>query len=289
MTYEDKVNELNTYFISVFTHEQCPPPNIGQRAFTTPLSDIQISLEDITLRLKKINPNKTPSPDNQHPCVFRELYDILDVLLLLIFRKTLEKGRLPESWKQAKITPIQKKNREDCPATIDLLASRALHARLWNPSLESILCSIWNVRLLLRTPAQFPLWQITITQLLEVLDNWFSFYDEHTCVDTIYLDLSKAFNSVPHTRLIAQLESYGITGKDISWITGFLNNRKQDVCINGTVSKWAKVMSEVPQGSVLGPVIFIIYINSFPDSVTNHIKLFVGDRKLWVPVKTIEN
>ena len=96
-TDEDKVNELNTYFISVFTHEQGPPPTIGQRAFTTPLSANQISLEDITLRLKMMNPNKASGPDNQHPCVFRELYDILDVPLLLIFRKSLEEGCLPES------------------------------------------------------------------------------------------------------------------------------------------------------------------------------------------------
>ena len=61
------------------------------------------------------------------------------------------------------------------------------------------------------------------------------------------------------------------------------------VCVKGTVSKWAKVMSRVPQGSVLGPVLFIIYINSLPDSVTNHIKLFADDSKLWAPVKTIED
>ena len=69
-TDEDKVHELNTYFISVFTHEQGPPPTIGQRPFTTPRSDIQISIQDITLRLKNMNPNKSPGPDNQHPCVF---------------------------------------------------------------------------------------------------------------------------------------------------------------------------------------------------------------------------
>ena len=135
-TVEDKVNELNTYFISVFTHEQGPPPTIGQRAFTSALSDIQISLEDITLRLKKMNPNKAPGPDNQHPCVFRELYDIVDVPLLLIFRKSLEEGCLPESWKQ---------NNTNTQKRIEKLVQQALYARLWNPSLESILCSIWKV------------------------------------------------------------------------------------------------------------------------------------------------
>ena len=89
--------------------------------------------------------------------------------------------------------------------------------------------------------------------------------------------------------LMAQLESYGITGKFIAWITEFLNNMKQAVCVNGTVSKWAKVISGVPQGSVLGQVLFIIYINSRPDSVTNHIKRLADDSKLWAPVKTIED
>ena len=89
-------------------------------------------------------------------------------------------------------------------------------------------------------------------------------------MSTIYLDFSKTFDTVPHASFIAQLESYGITRKVISWITGSLNNRKQAVCVNRTVSKWAKVMSGVPQGSVLGPVLFIIYINSVPDSATNH-------------------
>ena len=318
-TDEDKVNELNTYFISVFTHEQGPPPTIGQRAFTSALSDIQISLEDITLRLKKMNPNKAPGPDNQHPCVFRELYDILDVPLLLIFRKSLEEGCLPESWKQAKITPIHKKG------------SRSLSSNYRPISLTSIVCktmeSIIRKHIMQHMESNsffsehqhgFLPGRSTVTQLLEVLDNWFSFYDEHTCVDAIYLDFSKAFDSVPHARLIAQLESYGITGKVISWITGFLNNGKQAVCVNGTesygitgkviswitgflnngkqavcvngtVSKWAKVMSGVPQGSVLGPVLFIIYISSLPDSVTNHIKLFADDSKLWAPVKTIED
>ena len=75
----------------------------------------------------------------------------------------------------------------------------------------------------------------------------------------------------------------------MSWITWFLNNRKQTVCVNGTVSKWTKVMSGVPQGSVLGTVIFIIYINPLPDSVTNHIQFFSDDSKPWAPVKTIED
>ena len=115
--------------ICVLTHEQGPPPTIGQLPFTIPLSHIQISFQDITLRLKNMNPNKVHGPGNQQTCVFRELYDILDAPLLLIFRKPLEDGYLPESWKQAKITPMHNK------------LSRSLSSNYKPISITSIACN----------------------------------------------------------------------------------------------------------------------------------------------------
>ena len=237
-----------------------------------------------------MNPNKPPGPHNQHPCVFRELYDILHALLLLIFRKSLKDGCLPESWEQAIITPIHKKGSRSLssnyrPNSLTSIAYKTMESFIRKHIMQYMES---NGLFYEHQNGSLP-GRSTITQLLEVLNNWFSFYDEHTYVDAIYLDSSKAFESVPHARLIAQLESYGITGKVISWITWFLNNRKQAVCVNRIVSKWAKVMSGVPQCSVLGPVLFIIYINSPPDSVTNHIKLVADDSKRWALVKTIED
>ena len=150
-----------------------------------------------------MNPNKAPGPDNQHPCV---LYDILDVPLLLIFWKSMEESCLPESWKQAKITPIHKKG------------SRSLSCNYRPINITRMVCKtkeyIIRKHIMQHMESNglfsgFFHGRSAITQLLEVLDNWFSFYDEHTCVDTIYLDFSIAFDSVPHARLIAQLYSYG--------------------------------------------------------------------------------
>ena len=105
--------------------------------------------------------------------------------------------------------------------------------------------------------------------------------DKHENVDVIYLDFKKAFDSVPHKRLIGVLRQYGKTGKTLNWITDFLSGRQQRVVINDSRSSWQPVKSGIPQGSVLGPVLFLIYINTMPDKIASKIYLFDDDAKLY--------
>ncbi len=119
------------------------------------------------------------------------------------------------------------------------------------------------------------------TQLLEALEDWTEAIELKKEVDILYIDLRKAFDTVPHQRLLKKLKGYGIEGNIYSWIEDFLKDRKQKVVVNGEESDWTDIQSGIPQGSVLGPVLFLIYVNDLPDVVECMIKMFADDTKLY--------
>ena len=105
----------------------------------------------------------------------------------------------------------------------------------------------------------------------------------------MYPDFQKAFDSVPHLRLMETLCSYDIKGKLIDWISSFLMGRKQQVILEGSCFSWSEVASGVPQGSVLGPLLFLIYVNDLPDAIKSEAKLFADDTKLYRSVSSSED
>ena len=116
------------------------------------------------------------------------------------------------------------------------------------------------------------------------ITNWI---DEGSPVDIIYLDFQKAFDKVPHQRLLLQLKAYDIGDGTIDWIEQWLTDRRQPVVLDGEVLSWKSVLSGVPQGSVVGPLLFLIYINDFNDNITSNVLKFADDTKVFRKVNNV--
>ena len=116
------------------------------------------------------------------------------------------------------------------------------------------------------------------------MDDWSKFYDDSKQIDTVNLDIKKAVETIPHQKLLLKLKSYGFEENLLKWVEDFLSERKQRVVFNGKSSSWKNVTSGVPQGSVLGPVLLIIYVNDVPDSLESFCKIFAEDTKVYTAV-----
>ena len=128
-----------------------------------------------------------------------------------------------------------------------------------------------------------------VTQLLEVIESWTRILDAGGVVDAIYFDFAKAFDTVPRERLLLKCYAHGIQGCTLAWIRSFLTGRSQRVVVNGADSSWSQVTSGIPQGSVLGPLLFLLFINDMPDDIMSSIKIFADDTKVYKDVQTKED
>jgi len=281
-----KVEIFNRFFCSVFNQEDTDSiPLLEEREFSDELQDIVVTPTLVEKKLLKLDPSKSPGEDQVHPRVLKESASIISSFLCSLFNKSLQHGQLPKAWKSAVVVPLHKKG------------SRSKAQNYRPVSLTSIICKIFESiirdhlvlhmdsnNLFIEHQHGFRSQRSCVTQLLEVIDDWYEILDAGGCIDTIYLDFQKAFDTVPHCRLKNKLNSYGIRGNVLKWIEEFLNDRVQSVRIGNTLSEKSKVISGIPQGSVLGPILFLIYINDLPDIVKSSVKLFADDTKLYAEV-----
>ena len=285
-TDTEKATLLNNYFSSVFTVEDLNSiPPFEERFRGPPLRDIEITPNLVQKQLRSLKPDGSPGPDKLHPRVLREAAAELSKPLAIIFRKSIDTGELPQVWKQGSVVPIFKKGCRQTPGnyrpiSLTSVACRALEALIR----DKLMFHMLSNNLFSASQHGFRPGRSCDTQLLEVIEDWTKHLEDSQSVDSVYLDFRKAFDSVPHARLISKLRGYGIQGNLLTWIQSFLTNREQRVAINGAASGWAPVVSGVPQGSVLGPILFLIYINDLPDVVSTQSKIFADDTKIYAPV-----
>ena len=280
---------LQRFFKSVYVREEAGtlpsfPDMVDEEDCT---EDVTFNSEDVALMLKSLDMEKAAGPDNIPSILLNKCAEQLAVPLFKLFRKTLDEGIIPQVWKTAKIVPIHKKGTRTKaenyrPVSLTSQVSKVMERLIK----KEILSHLARNELITKHQHGFVSKKSCQTNLIETLDDWTSELDEGRALDAIYLDFEKAFDSVPHRRLIMKLNRHGLSGKLLNWLQSFLTDRMQQVVVGEGASGWCKVTSGVPQGSVLGPVLFTIYVNDLPGQTISSMKMFADDAKLYRPISS---
>ena len=275
---------LNDYFASVFTveedREEATP---YQMTVAAQLILVDITEEDVMRVIDKLKICKSPGPDKIYPRILKEVKEAIYKPLCAIFNLSLRTGKVVSEWKLANVTPLFKKGDKSNPSNYRPISLTSVVCKLMESILRDKIVEFLEKKNIIRDSQhgfRFHNRRSCLTNLLDFLHDIYEMYEEGRAVDIIYLDFQKAFNKVPHRKLLNKVESHGISGHIHRWISDWLCDRKQRVVLNGKFSDWRNVSSGVPQGSVLVPILFLIYINDLDEDVKCKISKFADDTKI---------
>ena len=284
---KDKAKAFNDFFLEASTLDdtlaQIPE---GIMILEGGLDQIDITLQDVIDQVRCLDTSKSYGPDNISPRFLREGGAVLMHSLLRLYGMSLRLCKVPKLWKQANVVPIHKKESQSICTNyrpVSLLSvvgktfERIVFKYVFNFFRENFILSIYQ--------SGFLPGRSTVTQLVEVYNFFCKAVDDGKEIRVVFLDISKAFDKVWRKGLIYKLQRCGIHGQLLAWFMDYLSERMQRVVINGHTSEWGQTGAGVPQGSVLGPLLFLIYIDDLVHTVRHcNIRLFADDTCLFIEV-----
>ena len=283
-----KAEALNEQFYSVFTREDNNTPVINSQF--PYMSDIIFTTNGIQKLLQDLKPGKSAGPDNIPTWILKVCAIQIAPILQIIFTQTYNSGILPSDWLTANIIPVYKKGNKSLPVNYRPISLTSICCKIMEHIIfHSILDHLNKYDIINPNQHGFRPGLSCQTQLVLLVDEVLKAMDSHHQVDLLLLDFSKAFDTVAHKKLLLKLAHYGIQSKTHQWIATWLTTRIQRVIVEGEKSTDKGVLSGVPQGTVLGPLMFLVYINDIDTDICSSVRLFADDCVLYRIIKTPED
>jgi hypothetical protein len=288
-------NLLNSAFNSVFTREDTTTvPEPAHRRHASELGTVRFKVKEVMTKIKQLRADVAAGPDGIGPRILQELVGGLTPALVTIYRRSMEESQVPAAWREANVKPIFKKGVKSSPSNYRPVSLTSVYCKVMEEVVRDEVTHHLQVNKLTNA-SQHGFVKGTsrscVTNLIEFLEKATAAIDRGDAFDVVYLDLAKAFDKVPHERLLKKLRAHGINGDLLRWVRSWLMNRRQRVILNRKFSTWADILSGVPQGSILGPLLFIIFINDIDEAVmqVEIIKKFTDDTKVSQIVASSED
>ena len=283
----EKANLFNNYFQgqTILDDSNAVLPELPEPSYLTSLSSIGFDSLEVEEILKTLKTDKASSPDGLSNRILKELSHKLSSPLCSLFNKSLSLGKFPSPYKDANVTPVHKKGDLSLVSNYRPISLLNSVAKLFEKLVFKYLYNhLQDNNMLSSLQSGFIPGDSTVNQLAYLYHMFTEALDAGKEVRTVFCDISKAFDRVWHEGLIYKLKAAGVSGDVLRWFQSYLSGRRQRVVLPGSFSEWVYIKAGVPQGSILGPLLFLLYINDIVKNIGSNIRLFADDTSLFIIV-----